>query len=136
MFDVVRIPEDRIAILIGKDGGTKRKIEKVTKTKIEVNDGVEIDGDSLEVLKAKQIVTAIGRGFSPYIALKLMDDDFQLIIISLQGETVNTQKRLMSRIIGTKGKCKNIIEKFNRSRLAKNTSFVSLSSICPVCIFS
>jgi ribosomal RNA assembly protein len=112
MLDMLKIPEQRKAMLIGKDGQTKQDIEKKTNTKLVINDGVEIEGEPLEVLKAKQIVAAIGRGFSPEIALKLVNENYQLIVINLGGETGKTQKRIMSRIIGTRGKCKNIIEKY------------------------
>ena len=36
MIDTVKIPEDRISVLIGTKGFTKRKVEKGTKTKITV----------------------------------------------------------------------------------------------------
>ena len=106
----VLIPDERTAVLIGKNGRTKAKLEKSTKTKIEVEDGVEISGEGLDVLKASEIVKAIGRGFSPRTAFLLLDDNFVLEIVSLEGETKNTIKRLMARVIGRDGSSKKIIE--------------------------
>ena len=42
MEEIIRIPEDRIGVLIGHEGVTKRKIEKQTKAKIRVDSGVYV----------------------------------------------------------------------------------------------
>ena len=73
---IIRIPNDRIAVLIGKSGNVKLKIEELCYVSL------DIDGNTGEVLiksqgnvekiqpfKATEIVTAIGRGFSPENAL-------------------------------------------------------------------
>jgi len=73
---IIRIPNDRIAVLIGKSGNVKLKIEELCYVSL------DIDGDTGEVLiktqghvgkiqpfKAMEIVTAIGRGFSGSTAL-------------------------------------------------------------------
>lgn len=112
MIDVVKIPEQRKGVLIGKDGEEKKILEEKTRTKISVTDAVEIEGDSLDVLKAKEIVTAIGRGFSPDKAMKLLGDDYQLVIISLGQESDKSRERILSRIIGTRGKCKKLVERY------------------------
>ncbi|UCD07889.1 MAG: RNA-processing protein [Candidatus Aenigmatarchaeota archaeon] len=106
----IAIPEERKAVLIGKDGETKEEIESLTKTTITVSDGIMIKGEVENALKAKNIVEAIGRGFSPKHALRLIDEDCQLEIISLEGETDNTRKRLFGRVIGRKGATRKIIE--------------------------
>ncbi|RKX97225.1 MAG: RNA-processing protein, partial [Spirochaetes bacterium] len=60
MFQSVLIPEERKAVLIGKKGETKKMIERSTNSRIEINDSVDIYGEGLEVLKAANIVKAIG----------------------------------------------------------------------------
>jgi ribosomal RNA assembly protein len=110
MIDEIKIPEQRKGVLIGKEGYVKDEIEKKTKTVISVNDGIEIEGESIDVMKAKEIVRAIGRGFSPEKALRLLDDDFRLIVISLGQETDKRMRRMFSRIIGRNGRCKRKIE--------------------------
>ncbi len=112
MLEVVRIPEDRIPVIIGKNGCVKRRIEKLTETEIEVSDVVKITGeDPINLLKAKDMSTAIGRGFSQKEIERLADDDCELHVISLQGESLKKRTRMIGRIIGNDGRTKKIIEK-------------------------
>jgi ribosomal RNA assembly protein len=80
---------DRIAVIIGKDGEGKKKIETLTQTSIEVDstEGIvhimntpETD-NPLAVWKARDIIQAIGRGFNPEKALRLADEDVYLEVI-------------------------------------------------------
>ena len=73
---LVRIPEDRIGVLIGKSGKTKSKIEQTCSVKLDIdsdNGEVEVSGNAsdeeFQIFKALEIVTAIGRGFSPEKAM-------------------------------------------------------------------
>ena len=109
MLDLVSIPEERKPVLIGANGGTKKKIEKLTKTRLLVREDVEIEGEPLDVLKSKEIVKAIGRGFSPEIALQLAKDDIALFITKISG-TEKTIKRQLARVIGSHGKARKNIE--------------------------
>ena len=62
----VRIPEDRVAVLIGENGETKEEIEKMTDCDLTIKDNlVQIEGDPLEEMDAQNIVKAVGRGFNP-----------------------------------------------------------------------
>lgn len=110
MIDEIKIPEQRKGILIGKKGSVKTEIGKKTGTVISIDDGIEIEGEALDVLKAKEIIKAIGRGFSPEKAFKLLDDEFRLITISLGQETDKRMRRMFSRIIGRNGRCKRKVE--------------------------
>lgn len=110
MIDVIKIPEQRKGVLIGKKGSVKGKLEGKTRTKITIDDAVEIEGEPLEVLKAKEIIKAIGRGFSPETAFRLLDDEFRLVIINLGQESEKKIRRVFSRIIGKEGKCKKRIQ--------------------------
>jgi len=112
MIDAVRIPEDRKPAVLGSHGRTKAKIEKATGTKIDISDIVEISGDDpIMLLKARDIVTAIGRGFSLAQAMRLLEDDCLLRVISLEGESEKKRIRLFGRVIGKGGKSKGVIEK-------------------------
>ena len=110
VLEELNIPEERKAVLIGRNGKTKKQIEGLTMTSITISGGVLIKGSVENVLKAKNIIEAIGRGFSPKHALRLLDEDCQLDIISLEAETENTRKRLFGRVIGRKGATRKIIE--------------------------
>lgn len=114
---VVRITADRIGVLIGKSGETKRMLQKVTGLPIMISkDGtVTIDDektdDPLMALKLVEVVKAIGRGFNPENALRLLDDDEYLEIIDLKESVADKQmNRVRGRLIGRDGKTKKIIE--------------------------
>ena len=112
MIEAVRVPDDRKAAVIGRGGRTREMIEKATRTQITVSDDVEIDGeDVLMVLMAKEMVTAIGRGFSAKDAMKLRQEGCELRTISLEGENERKRKRLFGRVIGREGRSRELIEK-------------------------
>ncbi|MBS3056060.1 MAG: RNA-processing protein [Candidatus Aenigmarchaeota archaeon] len=111
VIQVVRIPEERVAVLIGKNGSTKRMIIKKTKCNINIAENeVMIRGDAINALTAENVVKAIGRGFSPKTGLKLLKEENTLIILNLP-KSPKALQRLKSRIIGTRGKCRNNIER-------------------------
>ena len=116
----VKIPMARIPVLIGKNGETKRKIERLANVKIKVNSrtgDVEVyqtgeNTDPTIPLKMKSIITAIARGFSPEKALLLLNDNYTLRIVDLRqyGKTKNAIRRIRGRIIGTEGSARQFIE--------------------------
>jgi ribosomal RNA assembly protein len=121
----VKIPEERVAILIGKKGSIRREIEKRTSTKIiinsEENDVVVCSEDNLNVLTACSIIRAIGRGFNPKVALMLVNEDYGFEIIDItefSGKSKKKLIRLKSRIIGSDGKAWKNIEKFTNTRIS------------------
>lgn len=112
----IKIPQDRIAVLIGKEGEVKAEIEKATSTSLNIDSKegeVNIAGeDPLTLFTCAEIVKAIGRGFNPEIALSLKKIDYILEIISI-GEYAKTQNdmiRLRGRVIGKEGKARRVIE--------------------------
>jgi ribosomal RNA assembly protein len=112
----LKIPKDRVAVLIGQKGETKKHIETITKTKLNIDSkegDVSIKGsDALGMYSAKEIVTAIGRGFNPEIAQLLVKQDYSFEILNLNdfSKTKNDMKRLKGRVIGEKGKSRSTIE--------------------------
>jgi len=119
----LRIPRERVAVLIGKKGETKRVIERETKTKIEVDseDGtIELKGnDALLLYLCREIIRAIGRGFNPEIALQLLKQDcgFELIDISQYSRNPNDLERLRGRVIGEGGKSRRTIEELTQTTI-------------------
>ncbi len=121
--DYLSIPVDRVAVLIGTGGITRKQIEVRGKVELDIAaDGqVKIVGnESLEVWKAKSVVKAIGRGFSPEPAMQLFDEEFVLEIIDLKELLPNERAiaRQKARIIGRDGKMRKKLE---------HTLFISLS---------
>lgn len=119
MEETIRIPKDRIAVLIGKNGGTKKQVEKATKTRIDVDSKsgeVEVSSkgeNALEFYIATQIVKAIARGFSPEHALKLLDENYYLDVIDIEDFVGKREKELLSkkgRLIGKQGKVREKLE--------------------------
>ena len=115
----LRIPYERIAVLIGPKGKTKNEIEAKTNSSIEIDSDsgeaeVNYKGDNeLELFKASNIIKAIGRGFSPEHAFALLDDEFVLEVINLVELVGKSAKALSSkkgRIIGKKGAARKEIE--------------------------
>ena len=70
--------------------------------------------DPSYLFKARDIVLAIGRGFSPQRAFRLLqDEDAMLTIINLRdifGKSKSDIRRVKGRIIGKEGKTRRIIE--------------------------
>jgi len=110
MKDFVKIPRERIPVLIGKEGSVKKELEKRTATKITVTDEIGIEGDTIDVIVAANVVKAIARGFSPGNAFLLLDEEFELNVITLSAESEKAVKRLMGRVIGKQGKARKKIE--------------------------
>jgi len=108
------IPSERTKILMSP--AVKTEIEKQAKIKLAIGDEGEIQIDSKDPVaewRAFDIIKAIGRGFEPNTALKLLlSEEFIFRLISLK-EIFSSEKqrvRYKARIIGTKGKVKSTIE--------------------------
>jgi ribosomal RNA assembly protein len=110
MDEFVRIPRERVKIFLGEDGTTKKKLEKKCKVKFIVDsDGdVQLVGEPSDIFFARDIVKAIGRGFAPEEALKLLEHDYGLYIIPLKdyAHSDKAMTRLKGRVIGERGKIK------------------------------
>lgn len=120
----LKIPKDRVAVLIGTSGETKKQIEEETRTKIKVDSkegDIFVTGkDSIMLYTVKEIIRAIARGFNPDIATLLLKPDyaFELISISDFAKTHASQVRLKGRVIGAKGKSRKHIEDLTDSHIS------------------
>jgi ribosomal RNA assembly protein len=117
----IRIPGDRIGALIGPHGKTKKRIEATFQIDLTIdgetgNVDIRVKPDQSDVsvlFVARNMVQAIGRGFSPKNAFKLINEDYDLIIVDLEeyvGRSKNAQNRVKGRIIGKEGKSRAMIE--------------------------
>ncbi|MDG6926322.1 MAG: RNA-binding protein [Nitrososphaerota archaeon] len=123
---VVRVPLDRVAAVIGKGGESKKQLEESCHVSLEV------DGESGEVtvrssspeegdpFKAMVVVEAIGRGFSPQRALRLLEPETVLEVMDLRdfGKSDNSLERIRGRIIGLKGKSRRVIEELTKCQVS------------------
>lgn len=114
----LKIPKDRVAVLIGKKGEIKKQIEAATKIKIDIDSKegtVVISGqDALGLFNAREVVMAVARGFNPELAQLLLKGDYLLDIINI-GDYVslntNTIVRMKGRVIGTEGRSRENLER-------------------------
>jgi ribosomal RNA assembly protein len=131
---LVRIPKERVGALIGTDGEMKELIEKRAgvKMKIDTEGEVDIDenpNDPLAALKVMDLVKAVGRGFAPQRAMRLLDEDEYLEVIELGdfiGKKSDQLVRMRARIIGTNGKTRRIIEDLTGAHMSVFGSTVSI----------
>jgi ribosomal RNA assembly protein len=128
MMKYIRIPKERIGVLIGKEGEIKRKIEEMTQTTLEI-DSVEGEvviedkqtTDPLFILKVEDLIRAIARGFSPEHALTLLRDEREFFLFDIHdyvGKKESHIHRIKSRVIGTHGKTKRTLERLTGANLS------------------
>ncbi|HPP44570.1 MAG TPA: KH domain-containing protein, partial [Methanomassiliicoccaceae archaeon] len=85
--------------------------------------------DPLAALKVMDLVKAIGRGFAPHRAMRLLDEDEYLEIVEIGdfvGKKSEKLTRMRSRLIGTNGKTRRIIEDLTGASMSVYGSTVAL----------
>ena len=134
----IKIPMERVAVLIGHNGETKNELEERSGLKIDIDsklgevtiDDHEVE-DPLMVIKIENIVKAIGRGFSPQNTVRLFNDDADFFIFDLHdyvGKKPAHIRRLKSRIIGREGKTKRVLEELTDSKISIYGHTISIIS--------
>ncbi len=116
----IRIPKERIGVLIGPEGKVKEDLEGRAGVYIEIDSeagDVNIHDENVFepvlALKVRDVVRAIGRGFPPDQAIRLFQDDSYLDILDITeavGKSQKDMQRVKSRLIGTNGKTRATIE--------------------------
>ena len=133
----VKVPLERLPVIIGKEGTTKNEIMSKTGTLITVdseNSMVIIEPEApgvppINVMKAADIVKAIGLGFTPEEAFYLLDEDNVLVVIDLKnllGDNQNTLKRIKGRIIGEKGRARRTLEEMTGTKIVVGKYHVAI----------
>jgi len=123
----VKIPRERIGVLIGPDGRVKETVEKRLSVSLQIDSEAgdvtitqnATGQDPTILFRAQEVITAIGRGFSPERAFRLFEDeDIVLEVIDLReivGRSLSDIKRLEGRVIGKGGKTRKIIEELTET---------------------
>lgn len=117
----VKIPEKRVGVLIGEGGETKKEFEDLTDCSLTIEDNVaRIEGDALDELDGQKIVKAIGRGFNPEKAFKIIEKDFTFNYIDINrfANSENDKERLKGRVIGRDGEARKHIEKMTETEIS------------------
>jgi ribosomal RNA assembly protein len=132
---VVRIPVERVGAVIGKEGATKKYLESEMGVKLNVDSKeglVTLKAESAlnaDPFTATRVIEAIGRGFSPQRARRLMDEGTAFEVIDLRdyaGRSVNSLERIRGRVIGLKGKSRRVIEELTACHLSVYGRTVSI----------
>lgn len=123
---IIRIPTERIGALVGKSGKAKARIEEVCAVTVDIDGDsgeVQVHGsfsESSEPFKAVEIITAIGRGFSPDSAMRIMDGG-ALHVMDLRefaGKSKSQIERIRGRIIGQSGKARRNMELLSDTQIS------------------
>jgi ribosomal RNA assembly protein len=133
----IKIPNERVGVLVGPSGKTKRRIERTFKVNLKIDSetgDIEItlypDQDDVSVIFIVQkLIKAIGRGFSPVRALTLIHDDYDLLIMDLEeyvGNSRNAQNRVKGRVIGKGGKSRELLEELTECLISIYGSTISI----------
>ena len=127
MEGLARIPQDRIAVLIGRKGATRRALEKATNSTLHIDSNSgdvsvvwDDEFDPILRMKLPDVIRAIGRGMNPDRALQLLKDDHHLLLYDMReyvGKNPNQQRRIRSRLIGRNGRIRELIEEHSGSEV-------------------
>jgi ribosomal RNA assembly protein len=128
-----RIPQERVAVLIGPKGTTRSALEKQTGTKVAIDSEtgeVTITGeDAISVMSVCEYVKAIGRGFSPQRSKKLLTEGYYLLVIDIREIVGRSKKRIpviRGRLIGRRGRVRELIEEHSGAMLSVMGNTVSV----------
>jgi ribosomal RNA assembly protein len=121
----VKVSKKRIS-LIEK---SKDELEEMTEVNISITGlQVELEGESLKVWKASNIIDAIEKGFSFKRSLKLLNDKNQLKIVRLKDITSSREEinKIKGRVIGKDGRTRELIEEYSKALVSVHGDYVSV----------
>lgn len=134
----LKVPMDRVGVLIGHKGQTKKEIEERCGVTLDIDSkqGEVVvreneEGDPLALIKIENIVKAVGRGFSPENAFMLLKEDSDFFSFDLHdyaGKKEAHVRRLKSRVIGKEGKTRKVLEELTDSKISIYGHTVSIIS--------
>ena len=131
------IPRERVGVLIGPKGSVKSTIEQKLFVDLDIDSdtgcvyiGVKTSSpDPSSALRAKDLVLAIGRGFSPSRAFSLFNDDYSFDIVDLHdyfGKNEAEIRRVGGRIIGREGRARRNLEELTGTLISVSGHTVSV----------
>ncbi|KCZ71996.1 KH domain protein [Candidatus Methanoperedens nitroreducens] len=126
MTEHIKIPLERVAVLVGPKGSVKELIENKSTATLNIDSqsgDVEITEakDPIKGLRTREVINAIARGFSPEKALRLFDDDllmFETIDLSNIARSEKDLQRIKGRIIGKAGKTREVFENLTSAQIS------------------
>jgi len=116
----LKVPQDRIAVIIGHNGETKKRLIRMAGAPLEIeSDTGEVilhDEESKDPYRAfltRDVLRAIARGFTPEKAMLLYEEGMYYEEFDIREYSGKSHKRIMqvrSRLIGSEGKTRRLIE--------------------------
>ncbi len=105
----------------------KIRIEDSGRVIIEPSEG----STSLDLMKAKEVLTALNYGFDPDVAFLLFNDDYVMEVVDvkdllLDHHDAKELRRILGRIIGKEGKAKKNIERIAHVYLSISNGVVAI----------
>lgn len=131
---LVKVPRERVAVIIGKEGETKKQLEGIGEVKLIVDSEVgEVTiikgGDPLKAVVTSSVIQAIGRGFNPTKAELLYEENSQLAVIQLRDFAKpgsHRMEQIRGRLIGTGGRTRRIVEELTSTYISVYGDTVSI----------
>jgi ribosomal RNA assembly protein len=128
----LKVPKERVAVIIGEKGEKKRELEEALGIDITIDsdegDVTLSGGDAIALFTAREVVKAIARGFNPDVAKQLLKTDYMLEVISLPDYTGSKQQmiRLKGRVIGESGRARNTVEELAEVQISVYGKTISI----------
>jgi ribosomal RNA assembly protein len=124
MKEVVLIPYER-------KGVVTEKVRKRIKAELDIgvtviDNSVELEGEGLTLLTAKNIIKAIARGFSPDRSWRLLLEDSDLDVMDISKLSDRRQATIRARIIGTNGLMRERIEEASQAYVSVYGKTISI----------
>ena len=132
----IKVPQDRVGVVIGHKGEILRRLSSGGGIPIEVDSETgevtlhdEEAEDAYRAFKLRDVVRAIGRGFTPEKALVLLDEDryyHEFDIRDFSGKSQKRVQQVRSRAIGSGGKTRRLIEELTNCSLSIKGNTVAI----------
>jgi ribosomal RNA assembly protein len=132
-----KVPLNRVGVIIGGGGSVIDMLRRRLGVSVKVDSttgAVVIEPISpstpvANLLKAREYIDAIGYGFSPERAERLLDEDQVLLVIDLKsyvGDSENHLKRIKGRIIGEGGRARRNLEEITNTYISVGEATVAI----------
>jgi len=132
----VKVPQDRVGVVIGHEGQTLASLMEAGTITLEVDSASgevllhdEDAKDPYKAFRMRDVIKAIGRGFAPEHALRLMEDDMYYEELDIRDYAGKSSKRIMqvrARLIGSNGKTRRLVEELTDCFVSIKGNTVSL----------